>query len=338
MKKWLISFAALFVAVGAYAQNLNSYIPADAMIVGSVNGPAMLESKYLNTLLPVFTQQTMEELLKEKGQTMEQAKKQCGVVLFYLKVIPGNSAAVQMDGGAIVHGSAKDSYKDINNITQQSMDAELKKNADFLALAQHSSIKFELIKVAGKNSVLVSIPNPAAIQIILTGITDRTFQVRFASEKPAEKALLKPLKQYSALTKKIDGKALFSIAADVQTVTKLAPQAQQDPVMAGIKTVSASIREVNNNLILQAEIEATAPDAANMLHAQINALIATLKNDPANKALADMMKLNVKGNNVEFQATFPVDFVINAIKSTLANIPQQNVPGAAPAPAVPAAK
>ena len=243
-----------------------------------------------------------------------------------------------MDGGAIVYGSAKDSCKDINNITQQSLDAELKKNADVLALAQQSGIKFELIKVAGKNSVLVSIPNPAAIQFILTGITDRTSQVRFASGKPAEKALLKPLKQYSALTKKIDGKALFSIAADVQTVTKLNPQMQQDPVVNGIKVASASISEANNNLILQAEIEATSPDAANMLHAQINALIATLKNDPANKALADMMKLNVKGNNVEFKGVFPVDFVINAIKSTLANIPQQNVPGAAPVPAVPAAK
>ena len=132
--------------------------------------------------------------------------------------------------------------------------------------------------------------------------------------------------------------ALFSIAADVQTVTKLNPQMQQDPVVNGIKVASASISEANNNLILQAEIEATSPDAANMLHAQINALIATLKNDPANKALADMMKLNVKGNNVEFKGVFPVDFVINAIKSTLANIPQQNVPGAAPVPAVPAAK
>ena len=113
---------------------------------------------------------------------------------------------------------------------------------------------------------------------------------------------------------------------------------QQDPVMAGIKTASISVREVNNNLILLTETATASPEAAAMIHAQINALIATLKNNPANKALADMMKLNVKGNNVEFQASFPVDFVINAIKSTLANIPQLNVPGAAPAPAVPAAK
>lgn len=338
MKKWLLTFAALFCAIGAYAQNLKSYMPADAIFVGSANGTAFLESNFIRRLIFISTQKTMEDILKEKGQTLEQAKKQCGVALFYLKVIPGNSAAVQMDGGAIVYGSAKDSCKDINNITQQSLDAELKKNADVLALAQQSGIKFELIKVAGKNSVLVSIPNPAAMQFVLTGITDRTCQVRFASGKPAEKALLKPLKQYSALTKKIDGKALFSIAADVQTVTKLNPQMQQDPVANGIKVASASISEINNNLILQAEIEATSPDAANMLHAQINALITTLKNDPANKALADMMKLTLKGNNVEFKGVFPVDFVINAIKSTLANIPQQNVPGAAPVPAVPAAK
>ena len=63
MKKWLISFAALFVAVGAYAQNLNSYIPADAMIVGSVDGPAMLESNFIRKLIFVSTQKTMEELL-----------------------------------------------------------------------------------------------------------------------------------------------------------------------------------------------------------------------------------------------------------------------------------
>ena len=339
MKKWLLTFAALFCAIGAYAQNLNSYVPADAIFVGSANGTAILESNFIRRLIFISTQKTMEDILKEKGQTLEQAKKQCGVALFYLKVIPGNSAAVQMDGGAIVYGSAKDSCKDINNITQQSLDAELKKNADFLALAQHSGIKFELIKVAGKNSVLVSIPNQNfSTQFIVTGITDRMFQIRFATVKPAEKALLKPLKQYSALTKKIDGKALLSIAADVQTVTKLNPQMQQDPVANGIKVASASISEINNNLILQAEIEATSPDAANMLHAQINALITTLKNDPANKALADMMKLTLKGNNVEFKGVFPVDFVINAIKSTLANIPQQNVPGAAPVPAVPAAK
>lgn len=336
MKKWLISFAALFVAVGAYAQNLNSYIPADAMIVGSVNGPAVLESKYLNTLLPVFTQKTMEELLKEKGQTMEQAKKQCGTGLFYLKIAVGNPMP-QLKGGAIFLGAAKDSFKEINNITQQIFDAELKKDANTLSVLQQMGMKLELTKIANKNSVLISMQNPAT-QIILTGINDRMFQVRFATDKPADKTLLKPLKQYSALTKKIDSKALISLVADIQAIVKLEPQMQQDPVMASIKTASISVREVNNNLILLTETATASPEAAAMIHAQINALIATLKNDPANKALADMMKLNVKGNNVEFQASFPVDFVINAIKSTLANIPQPNVPGAAPAPAVPAAK
>ena len=333
MKKWLLTFAALFCAIGAYAQNLNSYVPADAIFVGSANGTAILESNFIRRLIFISTQKTMEDILKEKGQTLEQAKKQCGVALFYVKATQGNSAAVQIDGGAIVHGSAKDSYKDINDITQQSMDAELKKNADFLALAQHSGIKFELIKVAGKNSVLVSIPNQNfSTQFIVTGITDRMFQIRFASGKPAKKALLKPLKQYSALTKKIDGKALLSIAADVQTVTKLNPQMQQDPVANGIKVASASISEINNNLILQAEIEATSPDAANMLHAQINAVIATLKNNPENKALADMMKLTLKGNNVEFKGVFPVDFVINMLATAAATGRQKAGTGAAPAP------
>ena len=108
MKKWLLTFAALFCAIGAYAQNLKSYMPADAIFVGSANGTAFLESNFIRRLIFISTQKTMEDILKEKGQTLEQAKKQCGVALFYLKVIPGNSAAVQMDGGAIVYGSAKD--------------------------------------------------------------------------------------------------------------------------------------------------------------------------------------------------------------------------------------
>ena len=105
--------------------------------------------------------------------------------------------------------------------------------------------------------------------------------------------------------------------------------------MAGIKTASIVIKEANNNLILLTETATASPDAAAMIHAQINAVIATLKNDPANKALADMMKLNVKGNNVEFQATFPVDFVINMLASAAVKNSQKpvNTP-----PAVPAAK
>jgi hypothetical protein len=332
MKKWLVGFVALFVAVGAYAQDLNSYMPADAMVVGSVDGSAILDSTFIRRVIFISTQKTVDDILKEKGLTMEQAKKQCGTALFFLKIAAGNPMP-QFEGGAIIRSTAKDSFKDINTITQQSLDAELKKNAELLALMQQSGMKIELTKVVNKNSVLISMQNPV-VQIILTGINDRMFQVRFATEKPVDKTLLKPLKQYSALTKKIDSKALFSIAADVQSIAKLAPQQQQDPVAASIKTFSASVSEANNNLILQADIEAVSPDAANMLHAQINAVIAMLKNDPANKALADMMKLNLKGNNVEFKGVFPVDFVINMLtNAAVKNSQKPAATGAAPAPA-----
>ena len=331
MKKWLVGFVALFVAVGAYAQDLNSYMPADAMVVGSADGSAILDSTFIRRVIFISTQMTVDDILKEKGLTMEQAKKQCGTALFFLKIAAGNPMP-QFEGGAIVRGTAKDSFKDINTITQQSLDAELKKNAEILALMQQSGIKIELTKVVNKNSVLISMQNPV-VQIILTGINDRMFQVRFATDKPVDKTLLKPLKQYSALTKKIDSKALFAIAIDVQAIVKLDPQMQQDPVMAGIKTASIVIKEANNNLILLTETATASPDAAAMIHAQINAVIATLKNDPANKALADMMKLNVKGNNVEFQATFPVDFVINMLASAAVKNSQKPVTP----PAVPAA-
>ena len=331
MKKWLVGFVALFVAVGAYAQDLNSYMPADAMVVGSADGSAILDSTFIRRVIFISTQMTVDDILKEKGLTMEQAKKQCGTALFFLKIAAGNPMP-QFEGGAIVRGTAKDSFKDINTITQQSLDAELKKNAEILALMQQSGIKIELTKVVNKNSVLISMQNPV-VQIILTGINDRMFQVRFATDKPVDKTLLKPLKQYSALTKKIDSKALFAIAIDVQAIVKLDPQMQQDPVMAGIKTASIVIKEANNNLILLTETATASPDAAAMIHAQINAVIATLKNDPANKALADMMKLNIKGNNVEFQATFPVDFVINMLASAAVKNSQKPVTP----PAVPAA-
>ena len=333
MKKWLVGFVALFVAVGAYAQDLNSYMPADAMVVGSADGSAILDSTFIRRVIFISTQMTVDDILKEKGLTMEQAKKQCGTALFFLKIAAGNPMP-QLEGGAIVRGTAKDSFKDINTITQQSLDAELKKNAELLALRQRSGMKIELTKVVNKNSVLISMQNPV-VQIILTGINDRMFQVRFATDKPVDKTLLKPLKQYSALTKKIDSKALFAIAIDVQAIVKLDPQMQQDPVMAGIKTASIVIKEANNNLILLTETATASPDAAAMIHAQINAVIATLKNDPANKALADMMKLNIKGNNVEFQATLPVDFVINMLASAAVKNSQKpvNTP-----PAVPAAK
>ncbi len=333
MKKWLVGFVALFVAVGAYAQDLNSYMPADAMVVGSVDGSAILDSTFIRRVIFITTQKTVDDMLKENGLTMEQAKKQCGSALFFLKIAAGNPMP-QFEGGAIIRSTAKDSFKDINTITQQSLDAELKKNAELLALMQQSGMKIELTKVVNKNSVLISMQKPV-VQIILTGINDRMLQVRFATDKPVDKTLLKPLKQYSALTKKIDSKALFAIAIDVQAIVKLDPQMQQDPVMAGIKTASIVIKEANNNLILLTETATASPEAAAMIHAQINALIATLKNDPVNKALADMMKLNVKGNNVEFQATFPVDFVINML--TNAAVKNSQKPAITP-PAVPAAK
>ena len=332
MKKWMVVFAALSVAIGAYAQNLKSYMPADAMIVGSANGNAILESKFIRNLIFISTQKTMEDILKEKGETMEQAKKRCGIALFFLKATVANPAP-QMEGGAIVYGSQKDSYKDINTITQQSLDAELKKHTDILAPLQQSGTKIELAKMVDKNAVLISMPNPAAIQIVLSGITDRMFQVRFAMDKAVEKTPLKPLKQYSALTKMVDSKALLSVAIDVQAIAKLAPQLQQDPVAASIKTFSASISEANNNLILQSDIETMSPDAANMIHAQLNAVFATMKNNPdANaKAMADMIKLNLKGSNVELKGTFPVEFLINMLKKSLANVPQLNAPAATPA-------
>ena len=331
IKKWLIVFAALFVAVGAYAQDLKSYMPADAMIVGSANTNAMLESSFIRRFIFISTQKTLEDILKEKGQTMEQAKKWCGTALFFLKATAANPTP-QLEGGAVVCGLMKDSFKDLNAITQQSLDAELKKNADFLALTQQSGVKVELTKVANKNTILISMQNPA-IQIILSGINDRMFQFRFAADKPVEKTPLKPLKQYSALTKKVDSKAMLSITADVQAFAKMVPQMQQDPVAASVKTASVSISEANDNLILKADIEAVSPDAANMLHAQINAVIATLKNDPANKALADMMKLNLKGNNVEFKTVLPVDFVINMLATAAVNRQKPAATGTAPAPA-----
>ena len=322
MKKWLVGFVALFVAVGAYAQDLNSYMPADAMVVGSADGSAILDSTFIRRVIFISTQKTVDDILKEKGLTMEQAKKQCGTALFFLKIAAGNPMP-QFEGGAIICGTAKDFYEAINTITPQSLDAELKKNAELQAALQQSGIKVELAKVEGKNSILLSMQRNPSAQIILTGISNRMFQVRLATDKPVDKTLLKPLKQYSALTKKIDSKALFAIVIDVQAFVKLDPQVQQDPVMAGIKTVSISIREVNNNLILQADIEATSPDAANMLHAQLNAVIATLKANPANKVLADMMKLNIQGTKVEFRGTFPVDFVINMLVNAAAKNSQK---------------
>ena len=110
---------------------------------------------------------------------------------------------------------------------------------------------------------------------------------------------------------------------------------QQDPVMAGIKTASIVIKEANNNLILLTETATASPDAAAMIHAQINAVIATLKNDPANKALADMMKLNIQGTKVEFRGAFPIDFVINMLVNAAAKNSQK--PAITP-PAAPAAK
>ena len=85
MKKWMFVFTALFVAIGAYAQNLKSYIPADAMIVGAANGTAIMESKFIRNLIFIPTQKTMEDILKEKGETMEQAKKRCGIAFFFLQ-------------------------------------------------------------------------------------------------------------------------------------------------------------------------------------------------------------------------------------------------------------
>ena len=161
----------------------------------------------------------------------------------------------------------------------------------------------------------------------------RTFQVIFGENQLTENNMLKPLKQYSALTKKVDTNALMSLAMDIQSFVKMIPQQQQDPVAASIKTVSASISEVNNNLILQAKIETMSPDAANMIHAQLNAVFATMKNNPdANaKAMADMIKLDLKGSNVELKGTFPVEFIINLLKTALANVPQMNTPAATPA-------
>ena len=331
MKKWLVIFAALFVAISSYAQDLKTYIPADAMVVLSADGSAILDSTFFRRVIFISTQKTVDDMLKEKGLTLEQAKKQCGTTLIFLK-LAATTPTVQLDGGAVVCSSDKDFYKNINTITQQSLDAELKKNAEILALMQQSGIKIELTKVVNKNSVLISMQNPV-VQIILTGINDRMLQVRFATDKPGDKTLLKPLKQYSALTKKINYKALFSVACDVQAFVKKVPEMQQDPVAASLKIVSVSISENNNDLILQADIEATSPDAANMLHAQMNAVLATLKADPANKALADMMKLNIQGTKVEFRGAFPIDFVINMLVNAAAKNSQKpaNTPPAAPA-------
>jgi hypothetical protein len=47
-----------------------------------------------------------------------------------------------------------------------------------------------------------------------------------------------------------------------------------------------------------------------------------------------MMKLNLKGNNVEFRGTFPIDFVINMLVNAAAkNSQKPAATGAAPAPA-----
>ena len=332
MKKWLVIFAALFVAISSYAQDLKTYIPADAMVVLSADGSAILDSTFFRRVIFISTQKTVDDMLKEKGLTLEQAKKQCGTTLIFLK-LAATTPTVQLDGGAVVCSSDKDFYKNINTITQQSLDAELKKNAEFLATLQQSGIKVGLTKVEGKNSILLSMQGNPSAQVILTGISNRMFQARLATDKPAEKAMLKPLKQYSALTKKINYKALFSVACDVQAFVKKVPEMQQDPVAASLKIVSVSISENNNDLILQADIEATSPDAANMLHAQMNAVLATLKADPANKALADMMKLNIQGTKVEFRGAFPIDFVINMLVNAAAKNSQKpaNTPPAAPA-------
>ena len=61
MKKWLVVFAALFAAIGAYAQNLQSYVPADAMVAGSANGTAILESKIADSVRKLRLQQTMRQ-------------------------------------------------------------------------------------------------------------------------------------------------------------------------------------------------------------------------------------------------------------------------------------
>ena len=88
MKKWLVGFVALFVAVGAYAQDLNSYMPADAMVVGSADGSAILDSTFIRRVIFISTQMTVDDILKEKGLTMEQAKNNAEPHCSFLKLLP----------------------------------------------------------------------------------------------------------------------------------------------------------------------------------------------------------------------------------------------------------
>lgn len=334
MKKWLISFAAMLFAVSAIAQSLNSYVPADAMLVGSVNGPAVLQSKCYNALLYALTQKTMAELLKEQGKTIAQARKETGTAVFFLK-FKSFAPQVVCDGGAVVRGVDKNSFVTIRNVTMQSAEAELKKNGLDIAKLKQFGVNMEIIKVAGRNSILLSVAGAMPIQICFTGITNDLFQVRFALGAPVEKKLFTPLKNYSALTRDLDYNSLFSLAANVPSVVRLTPaEAQQDPVAKSLKNVSCSAREVNDKLILQARINTVSPDAGKMIQAQLNALIETLKADPANKTLAEMMKLEIAGSTVKFKAELPVDFVLTSL-AALAVQPQR--PAAKPAVA-PAAK
>lgn len=328
MKKWILSFTALFIAVAASAQSLYRYIPADSTIIGTVDGTRYIDSKFINKLHLVLTQKSISDRLKEQGKTMAQAKKETGHGVFFVK-IKAVKPQLLVEGGVIVKGIDKDSFAKIKNITRQSLDAELKKNQAQVNMLTQMGVKYSIVKVAGRNSIMVSLANPA-IECCITGITNDQFQARFSIGAPVVKALFTPQKNYSALTKELDSKSLVSLAANVPFIAKLSPEMQQDPVAKSLKTSALSIKEVNNDIVIQAVFKTNSPDSAKMIHAQINAVFETMKADPANKALAEKFRLNIAGSNVTVKAPIPVDFIITGLMQAVA-AGQGATPAAAPA-------
>lgn len=334
MKKCLIALSVLLCAVCVIAKDpLNAYVPADSMFAGTADGYALLQSKCYNSFLFAATQKTLEDQLKEMGKTLQQAKNESGIGVFFFK-IKSVAPQIQTEGGAVIRGVTGTSFASMQNLTLKSAEAELKKSGLSLAMLQQYGMKLEIIKIEGKSALLLSCAEPV-IQIAMIGVSGNQMQVRFALGAPVEKKLFRPLPRQarSVLTKELQYKSLFSLAANIPAIVKLGGQeAAQDPVAKSLKTVSASVNETNDKLVLQAKVDTVSADSANMIQAQLKAMVEQMKANPQTKTLAEMVQINTVGNTVNLKAAMPVDYLLAMMAQlAMAAQQQQQAPAAAPA-------
>ena len=331
MKKLFASFVVLFIACAAMAQQLNRYVPADSIFAGTTDGLALLQSKIYNSFIFSATQKTMEDLLKEQGKTLAQAKKECGVAVFFGR-IKSIAPQVQVVGGAVVRGTQKDSFAAYQNLTLEKATAQLKSSGVTPEMLQQIGVKLETITIEGKKALLASCVEPA-FQIAMVAVSGNQLQVRFAFGTPVERKFFRPLKQYSAMTKELRFDSLFSLAVNVPSILKMAndPQAQQDPVAKSLKNVSFFIKENQDNLLCQIKVDTVSPESANMNKAQINAVVEQMKVNPQSKTFAEMIKLSSQGNTVIVKAEMPTDFLLAMFAQAVAARQQPQMAPAAPA-------